>query len=512
MTRFFSTYMPDFITKTKALLYSQWFFPAILFYYGIAYVFWGEKYYLNDGFSMDGIVFSTFVKQFNGSYFFDTYYVHRIFPSFLVGGFFKLFSIPISNHHIFRAFQVLNLLSIILSCWYIKKTLALLKVSPRNQTLGLILFVFSFSVIKMPFFLAVMTDTVAMAISIMMLYFYLKKNTVGLVICTVLACFTWPMLFYQGIILLFIPFLLLTYSKVKPLTKWTIHLLSALFALLLCIYLVVVKQADTNVELVAKINRTLLPLSIAGVALLFYFFPSILLNASLLNIKTFFKKLKVVNILTAALVFGLTTLIVYYLNPVPSKFYPLYNILTGTVTSALMWPLHTIVSHTAFWGMIMILLMLFWFDFAKLLSQMGWGIVTAFSLNLFTFGIISETRCLVNLFPWVIVFLIKAINKYSFSTAFYIVVTCLSAFMSKIWFLLNPDRNMPYFMQLDKNGSMGFPDQKLWMHIGPWMSERMYQIQGAGIIVVIILIFFLLYRIEYGAEKRLKLIAKYKRA
>lgn len=505
------------MTKLKAILNHTWFFPMLILYFGIAYIFLGEVYYLNEGFSMDGIVFSSFISitNFQNSFFFDTYYVHRVFPSLVVGIFFKLFSIQITNAHIVTGFQILNAVSLALTCYYIKKIFILFKVSFKNQLLGMVLFIFSFSVIKIPFFLPVLTDTVAMALSAAMLFFYLRKNTIALVFCTLIACFTWQMLFYQGIILIAIPFMVLPFAQVKPLAKSTIQIGSALIALAVCLYQILVvkidgKPADINVELVAKINRTLLPLSIAGVAALLYFFPGIMLNANLFNVKQFFKKLKPLNILLAVATIGVTMLIVYFLNPSPNKFYPMNNLLTGTIVSALIWPLHMLVAHTSFWGMVMILLFFFWNDFSKLISQMGWGLVFAFGLNLFTFAIICETRCLANLLPWIIIFLIKAINKYSFSNAFYIAVGCLSLFVSKIWYVLNPDKQKRYFMQLDENGSMGFPDQKLWMHVGPWMSEKMYQIQGAGIIVVMIFIFFLLYRIEYGKEKRLKFIAKYK--
>ncbi|MFY9308876.1 MAG: hypothetical protein WAQ28_07485 [Bacteroidia bacterium] len=501
------------MTKLQAILNHTWFFPLLILYYGIAYVFIGEVYYLNEGFSMDGIVFSSFVSidNFQRSYFFDTYYVHRIFPSLVVGIFFKIFSISITNANIVTGFQVLNAVSIALTCYYIKRILILLKVSFKNQLMAMLLFVLSFSVIKIPYFLPALTDTVAIVLSTAMLFFYLKKNTTGLVVCTILACFTWQMLFYQGIILIAIPFMVLPYSKFKPATKIAIQSASALIALIVCLYEIIVVKAEIQVELVAKINRTLLPLSIGGVVILLYFFSGIVLNSSLFNIRLFFQKLKLKNIIVAALTIVLTTYIVYVLHPAPNKFYPMSNMLTGTVASALIWPLHMLVSHISYWGIVVILLIFFWNDFSKFISQMGWGLVFAFGLNLFTFGIICETRCLANLLPWIIIFLAKAINKHSFSNAFYITIACLSIFASKIWYPLNPSKKYKYFMQLDENGSMGFPDQKLWMHVGPWMSEKMYLIQGAGIILIIILLFFILYRVEFSKEKKLEFVAKYKK-
>ncbi len=174
--------------------------------------------------------------------------------------------------------------------------------------------------IKISLFLPVLTDTAAIALSTAMLFYYLKKNTLGVIICTLIACFTWQMLFYQGIILIAIPFMALPHAKFKPAAKITIQSISALIALALCLYEVLIVKADTNVELVAKINRTLLPLSIAGVVALLYFFSGTILNSNLFDMKLFFKKLKIKNIILAAATVGVTVLIVYLLNPAPSCF------------------------------------------------------------------------------------------------------------------------------------------------------------------------------------------------
>jgi hypothetical protein len=50
---------------------------------------------------------------------------------------------------------------------------------------------------------------------------------------------------------------------------------------------------------------------------------------------------------------------------------------------------------------------------------MGWGLVAAFVLNLYLFGMVPESRRLINLMPWLTVFLIKSLNRYSFSNSFY---------------------------------------------------------------------------------------------
>jgi len=124
------------------------------------------------------------------------------------------------------------------------------------------------------------------------------------------------------------------------------------------------------------------------------------------------------------------------------------------------------------------------------------------------FGITPQSRHLINILPWIIIFLIKAINKYSFSNSFYIIVGVLSFIASKVWLLLNiyaPNSTL----NVDKNGSIGFPSQILWMNIGPWMNERMYYVQGGVMLLFIGILFLVLYKVELNGFKKLKFVRKY---
>ena len=140
---------------------------------------------------------------------------------------------------------------------------------------------------------------------------------------------------------------------------------------------------------------------------------------------------------------------------------------------------------------------------------MGWGLVAALGLNLFLFGITPQSRHLINILPWLIIFLVKAINKYSFSTSFYLVTGLLSLVASKVWLLLNIYEGNASG-NFDKNGSMDFPDQILWMNIGPWMSEQMYYVQGGVMLLLTGVLFFMLYKVEVDKYNKLHIIPKFK--
>ena len=184
--------------KLKALLNNQLFFPALVLYFGIFYILLGEVYPYNGGLTADGFVFSSFIPDFTKSFFFDIYYVHRILPSLIISICLKLLTLNPSEQKIFLAFQILNILSIALSCYFLKSILILLKISLRNQLLAFTLFLLNFGVIKFPFYLPVMTDTFGLMLSTALLYYYLKNNLKLIVILTLLSAFCWPMSYYQG--------------------------------------------------------------------------------------------------------------------------------------------------------------------------------------------------------------------------------------------------------------------------------------------------------------------------
>jgi hypothetical protein len=494
------------MNKLKSLINNQWFFPALILYYGLFYIAFGEIFPWK--ISVDGMVYSSFITDFTKSIFFDSYYVQRILPSLIVRVFFKIFSINMSTPNIVTAFQILNVVSIMLSCYFLKQIFILFKITLKNQMLAFALFLFNFGIIKFPFYMPVLTDTFAMMLSTALLYYYLKNNIPGLVISTLFLAFTWPMAYYQGLLLIAFPITALTNNPPLKWQKIAIYGTSSLYILVLCIIFVFIEKLDSTVAHVIRIDRDLLPLSLLGVTLFYFFISKLFFNKTLLDIPLFLKKINYKRLLISFCAFANVYIIIYLLKPNPVSLYSITRILYAPIISGLIKPLIFIVADASYFGIIVCLLFLFWTSFCKTVSQLGWGLVAAFALNLFLFGIVIETRCLINLLPWLIIFLIKAVNKYSFSKSFYFVVGLMCVFASKIWLLLNNNEGYPP-MHLDKNGSSGFPDQKLWLNIGPWMNQLMYYVQGGVMLIFIGILFFMLYKIEFNKSSKIKLIRKY---
>ncbi|MGB3946831.1 MAG: hypothetical protein WBM13_02495 [Bacteroidia bacterium] len=491
----------------KKIIYNKWFFPSLLLYYGIFYILFGEWY--TKTVSTDGFVFYNIMIYWEKQKHFDTYYVYRILPVFIFRTVYNLFSINTSVENVFVGFQIFNLLSIITSSIFLKKIFGLFKISEEKQVLGMFIFLTNFALLKFPFYLSVMTDSFAIMLSVLLLYFYLKNNTLLIATTTLLLAFTWPMGFYQGLLFIALPVKFQSLSPLNELQKKLISGGAILYVLITIVIYVYIQQQEINIQQVAKIDRTLLHLSIAGALIAYLFFSKIFYNQNLLNIKSFFEKLDYKRIALAVFVFVIVTSIVKMLNPSPEPTYTTEQMLRDPFMHALIKPLIFIVADITYFGIAIFLLLFFWNSFAKVVSQLGWGIVAAIALNLFLFGITPQSRHLSNLFPWVIVFLMKAIDKYNFSKLFYITVAIAGILISKIWLVLNNFEAYPP-MQLDKNGCMGMPHQKFWMHIGPWMNEQMYFIQGSIFLLIGVVLFTLLYKIEKSTKGNWTILPKYK--
>jgi hypothetical protein len=491
--------------QLKQIIDHNWFFPVLLLNYGLFYILFQEKYPANNGFGTDGYVYLTFVTDFTKSPFFDSYYIHRVFPSFTIRAVLSLFSLELSPVNVFNSYEVLNLLSIVCSAYFIKKILLFLNIGFKNQLLAFTLLFVNFALLKWPFYFPVMTDTIAFALSIMLLYFYLKNNIAGVVLITILLAFTWPMGYYQGLLLIAFPYKRIEYLSLPLFSKMTVYVLSAFIFIISFILIIIIGKADTHLIYVPKIDRMLLPLSVVFAIVIYLGYGKLFLNARIFNIAYFYESLKVKRIGLSVGVFLLVSFFIRSLELPVSGFYPTSAILENPLVHSLVRPLLTIVSHFTFFGVFICLLIIFWKRFAAIIGTMGWGLIGAFALNLYLYGIMPESRTLMNLFPWALVFLIYAINDLSFSNLFYVLISFLCLIISRIWLPIN----LEDVSLIDKNGSIDFPNQKFYMNMGPWMSEYAFYLNGIAMIISFSVIMLMLFKIRVGENGKIGFMKKF---
>jgi hypothetical protein len=350
-----------------------------------------------------------------------------------------------------------------------------------------------------------MTDTVAFSLSIMLLFAYIKDNVAGILLLTLILAFTWPMGYYQGILLIAFPYRHMSFTSFGKAARITLAILSVLLFLAAFVYVILINKADTDLIFVPKIEQGLLPYSVMFVSLIYLGFARLFFNKEIFNVGYFIKSLDLKRIVLALITFTAVTFFISMLDLPPSKIYKVSAVLENPIVHSLVRPLLSIVSHYSFYGIALCMIIIFWRDISIKVSRSGWALIAAIALNLYLFGIMPESRMLINLFPWLVIFLIYSINDHNLSNTFYVVTACLCLAASKIWLLIDYEMDYDLGLVTDANGSLDFPNQRFYMNLGPWMSEKAYYLHGAAMIISFLILFFMIYKITFSKENKLKI-------
>jgi hypothetical protein len=192
---------------------------------GVLIYLMGDRTNWSGGLGFDGLFYGELAKNFPSAVFghgqvvppgfgpytgphvsgLDSYYVYRFVPSALVWLGLKTLMLSPTNGHVIGLFAGLNSLMFGLATWCWCRSAALLGLGDREKLLGAIALLVNFAVLRTGAYLPVLTDQVALGLGALSLYLWLRGATAALVVCTLLACFTWPLHFVVGGLLLLFP-------------------------------------------------------------------------------------------------------------------------------------------------------------------------------------------------------------------------------------------------------------------------------------------------------------------
>lgn len=488
----------------KSFVNNLYFFPVLVGLWGVFYFLFGEKIPANNGLGWDGFRYADILKNLLHSKEIDSYTAMRVYPSFLLRSFYSIFNIELSDQNIVRGFELLNVLSVFFTVFFIKKIFIHLKLKFETQILGFILLIFNYAFLKHTFFYPVLTDLTALCLSTMLLYFWLKNETINMIIIILIGAFTWPILFYQGLLLIVFP---VEQKEPVYVNKWfriLFSVVSLVFASALIYYFIFKQKLDAPYLFTLKIDRDLLMLSITGVLMIYYFLPFIFFDKRLFQFSEIKNKIHLNRLLVIAVLYvffhiGVRT---FNLKNTDSSDFTVEHVLSTPIIYSHVKPLISLVTQCSFYGLIIVFLILFWRKFIKSVQSFGLGITLAFALNLYLCALISEARILINLLPWIVVFLMPVFDKYKLSSGILFLIFVLNFIISKVWLTIHYDFfNNPY----NTDGTIGFPNQKYYMHTGVWMTEGMWKLQFVLMLLVFIISFFVFYKINFNSKKKIVL-------
>lgn len=440
-----------------------------------------------DGLGWDGSVYGRMVKEFDKFPHIpqlDIYYSSRIFPSSVVFCTLTAFSLPLSSINIIHGFQIFNIILLVLVGYIWALIADELHISSKGKWLGLMGLFLNNAVLKFCFYYPVLTDTTALFFGILIFYFWLHDNKIGLAGVVFLGAFTWPVLIYQGLLLYIFPRKKVDWEKPRHYLDYLLGLIAGLVFLVGSIYFTnSFTPGFYGGQILFPENNSLMTCIILSVAVVvlyaFTMVRNLFNNNYFFGIKKFFLDIRFLRLFIALAIYGISRFLVDFFTT--DKSTPLVGsiqvFLVRVFSTSTARPFEFYIAYVFYFGPILILA--FWFlnNFCKAAQSFGWGVLLVCLMNM-VITINCVSRSLTAFYPIVVVLTVLAVDKHILDNAFLKYFALISVLLSRVW--------------LSYNGSGGWP-APYFNNYGAYMSNKWYFVQAA-IVVFLLLVGYLYLR------------------
>ena len=444
-----------------------------------------ERIWLNNGNGPDGDTYVQIMKSMPDALTNNTlpsYYYQRLFPLGLCHYSLDLFNLPPTNINVQNFFIVIYFAIILASIFVFSKISDLLNFSKNTWALAFILMFYNFAILKFLVYYPILTDAFAFFEGLLILYFYLKKSFLPLLIVSIFSLFTIPTVIFLSSILL-IAFDKDSDAEVKeqPQFKFILYyLLPAMVAIIPVAftahaYLFNYAEFDwprvTNKGTLSWVDtpqRIMLILSVTTLTAMIFITYRRLLRY-LPDILSSVKNIRYVKIAIMVFVFILCQMIVKACSD-PNAANPMTFVHYIYMISyhSLVYPLVTIVSHSAFLGLSFILIIFFHKTIFNNAHLLGKGFILFLFFNmLLMMG--TESRQYMYVLPFIVILIANGLKDKTFDNRLILVMAIVGLITSSFWFNIN----VPGIENLETN-RMLYPKQRYYEFSGPWMSRLAY--------------------------------------
>jgi len=435
---------------------------------GLFNFFFGELVPVNGGVGWDGATYANMTRNLdtiisNGQL--SSYYAQRILPPAVVRSLLLLAGAPFSTINIIQGFELYNLILLVMSCWLWKRLANNLTLSLAGRWLGFSGLFLSYMASKQVFFYPVLSDVTALFVGMLLLLFYVENRPIALFFTTIAGAFAWQVVGICGAMLILFMRYELPAEVIKPVSSQVI-INTGKFArnylrgwiMLLIVSLVIFAGlagvngylVDSGLVLAWKNVRMLRRLTEILVSLELFFtgLPSLSVVAVALAMLAgsglFFRvlctklwKSRWPLVLLAILALLVPRFLVGMIsNPAVKNISGM-----GTVFSLVLLPpsgkfLLPIVTLSAYWGPVVMLLVLKWKEFTVEARKLGPGYmaVVAFTLPL---GLSTEPRYITCAWPFFVLGAVLAMERTTSSSTFRYVFPALTILYSQFWLPIN---------------------------------------------------------------------------
>lgn len=388
----------------------------------------------------------------------DSYLFQRILPSAVGHHVLKgLQSLDSGYKPVVRYFLWANALLVLVCIWVYFKIVDLLKWNTPKMLIGFAAMFFNFAILKQTWYYPVLTDVFAFTCGMVLLYFYLRGNQLGMFVIMIMGSFVYPLFLLSSILLfLKLPFDVAKYFRVLIgilLLCWTVLFFSYL-----------VDSSFIHEKYKMHVNNQLIYLS-AALTILYLYRITRYVNSQWIAEQT--KELHHNWLwLIASIVFF--TIQFYWIRQisVPEEVFTSQTFLLNIFQQSFSNPLAFLVFHTTYFGPLVLLMV-----FVKNTARVCWS--NGFLLYILGYLLLSigtESRQFINVWPFMVIWFLQGLDDKLISKKFTLMFVITAIFLSKFYIPINrPDIFLTY--QYDQ-----FPEQLYFMNHGPFATDFAYAI------------------------------------
>lgn len=456
----------------------------------------GERIGVNGGQGWDGMAYTTWARDFPGtvlSHGLTRYHSQRVLPSAIVYYAIRGSQQALTTPHVIAGFAALDSLLLIVSAVLWAHIGHVLGWRRSARWAGFVALFASFACARHALYYPTLTDPSAFALGMLATWGYVVRRPVAVWLATLLGAFTWPSLIPQAFAMLLAPRGEAPVPAVglgwQRRTRWIAGglgagIAAAYLAIALAYYHAPIPALGFE-KFVAWVHEDLLIVTLPLLGLLLGVGMYLLLvPPEVWNLRARWRRRRPRYLLAAGVAAAAIVAIRWWWvraigvagdGPTSAHFVCLQAL------EALRGPLWGLVHHVVYFGPIVLVALLAWRRIGQ--RAAAWGPAATLTLALtLAFAAGSESRQLINLVPFLVTITIAA-TEARWTARRAIIFAAIALAWSKLWLPIGYDVPGDW---------RAFPNQRYFMHLGPWASDRMYLVHGIAAVATLIALGFLL--------------------
>jgi hypothetical protein len=473
---------------------------------GIVLYLLGDRTNWNGGFGYDGLFWGELAKNFGSAVFahgpvvqggfepapgpplegVDSYYIFRIVPSGLVWIGLNATGLSPTHGHVIGLFYGLNAFMYGLAVWCWCRGASLLGFGDREKWLGAIALIITFGVMRTGGYYPVATDPTALGLGSLAFYLWLRGWTIPLAATLFLTCFTWPLAFLIGGLMLLLPaptdirgiFSVQNDRVPEVALPSRFGIICGLVVAIPGVIWLTARQLSDHVNIEGVDGLPLFPLSLAItgvfiVAVIAYFLPE-----TPAKLWGYVRLIRPRNLALAVLVVGGARLIGGMLST--REGFGSREILEEEFWWTTLGPGLFLVVFVSYLGPLMLGLFMDLPRVARDSWRLGPGAAAVIAIGIFG-ALSTQPRTITNVLPFLLVPAVLVMRRHlGLSTPVLVGFFLVSVAFSRIWLYIGPlETNFPSLLR--------FPAQAYYMAVGPWTPPSSYAMQLAGVLLTVAL-------------------------